>query len=262
MLFKKNTRLETTIDSGEAVDSKIGDKEIGMPRHVAIILDGNGRWAQAQGKPRIFGHQAGMFNVEHIAEVAASRGIEAMTLYAFSTENWKRAAEEVAFLMRLPVKFFDRFAPTLMRLNIKTQVIGNVAELPDALQQAIVRIEEMTKDNTGMTLLIALNYGSQIELTNMVKDVAKKVSDGVLAVEDIDGTVVEQHLLTKGLPPVDLLIRTSGEQRISNFLLWQIAYAELYFTDTPWPEFKEDAFDAAIESFRQRDRRFGGVKKR
>ena len=258
MLFKRKAQPTTpdeVLSHKEVIQSKT------VPAHIAIILDGNGRWAQAQGKPRIFGHQEGMFNVEHIAEVASNLGIEALTLYAFSTENWKRAADEVAFLMKLPVKFFDRFAPTLMRLNIKTEVLGNKSELPAELQDAISRIEEMTASNTGMKLMIALNYGSQDEITGMVKKIANKVKEGQLSTDDITTHVIEDHLLTKGLPPVDLLIRTSGEQRISNFLLWQIAYSELYFTHTAWPDFKEAALYEAIGTFQSRDRRFGGVKK-
>jgi len=255
MLFKKQAKTKTELSIAEQ-DSL---HKAHIPRHIAIILDGNGRWAQAQGKPRIFGHQEGMFNVEHIAEVASNLKIEAMTLYAFSTENWKRAADEVAFLMKLPVKFFDRFAPTLMRLNIKTEVIGNKVELPDELQDAICRIETMTADNTGMKLMIALNYGAQDEIIGMVKKVANKVKEGKLSTHDINQEIVDNHLLTKGLPPVDLLIRTSGERRISNFLLWQIAYAELYFTELAWPEFKEAALYEAIADYQSRERRFGGV---
>jgi len=262
MLFKfkktsklqfEDTSLSTTIDK-ESVLKKP------LPRHIAIILDGNGRWAKHRAKPRMFGHQEGMFNVEHVASVASTMGIEAMTLYAFSTENWKRAADEVAFLMKLPIKFFDRFAPTLMKLNIKTEIIGEKTELPEELQDAIYRIEEMTSKNTGMKLMIALNYGSQDEIIGMVKKVVNKIKEGDLLAEDITSEVIDDHLLTKGLPSVDLLIRTSGEQRISNFLLWQIAYAELYFTDIAWPDFKEDALYEAVAEFQKRDRRFGGVK--
>jgi len=257
MLLRKKSKSEkpsTSFDKEPLLKGQV-------PRHIAIILDGNGRWAQHQGKPRIFGHQEGMFNVEHIAEVGSCLGIEAMTLYAFSTENWKRTADEVAFLMKLPVRFFDRFAPTLMRLNIKTEVMGNKSELPEELQDAISRIEMMTAKNTGMKLMIALNYGSQDEIIGMVKAIANRVAKGELLVEQINSETIDAHLLTDGLPPVDLLIRTSGEQRISNFLLWQIAYAELYFTDTAWPDFKEDALYEAIAEFQRRDRRFGDVKK-
>lgn len=260
MLFRKKLKLENTKPSATVYDKDAVLKKK-IPRHVAIILDGNGRWAQKQGKPRVFGHQEGMINVEHIVKTASEIGIEAMTLYAFSTENWKRAADEVAFLMKLPIKFFDRFAPTLMELNIKTEIIGNKAELPKELQDAICRIEEMTSENTGMKLMIALNYGSQDEIVGMVKKVATKVKSGELSIDEIHSETVDAHLLTQGLPPVDLLIRTSGEHRISNFLLWQIAYSELYFTDVAWPEFKEDALYAAIAEFQRRERRFGGVKK-
>ena len=260
MLFKKKSNIEIVESSVSTTLNKESVLEKPIPRHIALILDGNGRWAKAQGKPRVFGHQEGMFNVEHIAEVASKMGVEAMTLYAFSTENWKRSADEVAFLMKLPVKFFDRFAPTLMRLNIKTEVIGNKLELPEELQDAIFRIEEMTNVNTGMKLMIALNYGSQDELVGMVKKVANKVKVGKLSVDDISADVVDAHLLTAGLPPVDLLIRTSGEQRISNFLLWQIAYAEIIFTDLAWPEFKEDALYEAVAEYQRRDRRFGDAK--
>ena len=257
MLLRKKSKSEN-ISTSSKKESLL---ENHIPRHIAIILDGNGRWAQRQGKPRIFGHQEGMFNVEHIAEVGSKMGIEAMTLYAFSTENWKRTADEVAFLMKLPIKFFNRFAPTLMRLNIKTEVMGNKSELPEDLQDAISRIEEMTAKNTGMKLMIALNYGSQDEIIGMVKTIANKVIAGEVSVEAINQETVDTHLLTAGLPPVDLLIRTSGEQRISNFLLWQIAYAELYFTDIAWPDFKEEALHEAVAEFARRDRRFGDVKK-
>jgi len=269
MLFKKKSKSEIVNSSLPTVLNKESVQTLtkrsvlahSIPRHIAIILDGNGRWAQQRGKPRVFGHQEGMFNVEHIASVASKMGIEAMTLYAFSTENWKRAADEVAFLMKLPVTFFDRFAPTLMELNIKTEVIGNKSELPESLQDAIRRIEAMTNENTGMKLMIALNYGSQDEIVGMVKKVANKVKEGELLVDDINSEIVDENLLTDGLPPVDLLIRTSGEHRISNFLLWQIAYAELYFTNIAWPDFKEDALYEAVAEFQRRDRRFGGVKK-
>jgi len=261
MLFKKKSKSETVKSTHTTTLDKESVRTRPIPQHIALILDGNGRWAEQRGKPRVFGHQEGMFNVEHIAEVASIMGVEAMTLYAFSTENWKRSADEVAFLMKLPVKFFDRFAPTLMRLDIKTEVIGNKPELPEPLQDAIRRIEAMTGKNTGMKLMIALNYGSQDEIVGMVKKVANKVKEGKLPVDDIDPEIVDAHLLTAGLPPVDLLIRTSGEQRISNFLLWQIAYSELYFTDVAWPDFKEDELYQAVAEFQRRDRRFGGVKK-
>lgn len=259
MLFKKKSKLENRVVS-TALD-KDSIRAGTLPRHVAIILDGNGRWAQERGKPRMFGHQEGMINVKNVAAVGAKMGIKTMTLYAFSTENWKRAADEVAFLMKLPIRFFDEFAPILMELNILTQVIGNKSALPEELQAAIRRIETMTAVNTGMKLMIALNYGSQDEIVSMVKQISSKVKAEELAVTDINSEVIDSHLLTAGLPPVDLMIRTSGEQRISNFLLWQLAYAELYFTDTAWPDFGEDALYEAVGEFQSRNRRFGGVKK-
>ena len=258
MLFKKKLKSEDRVVSTVLDKDQIRAKP--LPRHVAIILDGNGRWAQKRGKPRFFGHQEGMINVKHVAAVGAKMGIEAMTLYAFSTENWKRAADEVAFLMKLPIRFFDEFAPVLMALNIKMEIIGNKPELPEELQAAIARIEAMTGGNTGMRLMIALNYGSQDEITGMVKQIAAKVEAGALSIDEINASVIDDCLLTAGLPPVDLMIRTSGEHRISNFLLWQIAYAELYFTTTAWPDFKEDALYEAVAEFQGRDRRFGGVK--
>ena len=263
MIFKKKILSNTTKTTDITVVTKqsVLSSNVPVPRHVAIILDGNGRWAQAQGKPRVFGHQEGMINVEHVAEVASDLGVKTMTLYAFSTENWKRAVDEVAFLMKLPIRFFDRFAPTLMRLNIKTEVIGEKSALPAELQDAITRIETMTVNNTGMKLMIALNYGSQDEIIGMVKQVTQQVVAGTLTIDEINAQVIDDHLLTAGLPPVDLLIRTSGEQRISNFLLWQIAYAEIYFTPVAWPDFKEEALYEAVAEFQRRDRRFGGVKK-
>jgi len=257
MLFKNKKTVDEVVEVNLDKETILAGS---IPQHVAIILDGNGRWAKQRGKPRMFGHQEGMVNVKHVAAVASKMGIEAMTLYAFSTENWKRAADEVAFLMKLPIRFFDEFAPVMMELNIRMEIMGDKAGLPEELQKAIADIEALTGKNTGMRLMVALNYGSQDELVGMVKKVATKVQDGVLAVEDITPSIVEGHLLTKELPPVDLLIRTSGEQRISNFLLWQIAYAELYFTHTAWPDFKEDALYEAVATYQQRDRRFGGIK--
>ena len=230
-----------------------------IPKHVAIILDGNGRWAKAQGKPRFFGHQEGMVNVEHIARCASNIGIEVLTLYAFSTENWRRATDEVAFIMKLPIRFFERFAPTLMDLNIRMEIIGNKNGLPVEVQRSVQNIETMTHQNTGMRLVIALNYGAQDELLQMVRHVATKVKENALQIDNINETVVEAHLMTAGLRAVDLLIRTSGEQRISNFLLWQIAYAELYFTPVAWPDFKADQFYEALAEYERRDRRFGGL---
>ena len=201
-----------------------------LPQHIAIILDGNGRWAKKRGLPRPAGHQEGAMNVREITKLCANIGIKALTVYAFSTENWKRPDEEVKFLMKLPIKFFNEFAPELVENNIRLKVIGNVEELPIDLQQKVLEISELTKNNTKMTLTIALNYGSQDEIKQAVQAIATEVKNGQLNVEDINEDVIDQHLMTSDLPPLDLMIRTSGELRISNYLLWQLAYAELYFT--------------------------------
>ena len=196
-----------------------------LPQHIAIILDGNGRWAKKRGLPRTAGHQEGAMNVREITKLCANIGIKALTVYAFSTENWKRPDEEVKFLMKLPIKFFNEFAPELVENNIRLKVIGNVEELPTDLQQKVLEISELTKNNTKMTLTIALNYGSQDEIKQAVQAIATDVKNGQLNVEDINEDVIDQHLMTSDLPPLDLMIRTSGELRISNYLLWQLAYA-------------------------------------
>jgi len=250
MPFKK--KIETRIlDKNEILNKP-------LPRHIGIILDGNGRWAKKRGLPRTFGHQEGMINVKNIGVECSKLGVEAVTVFAFSTENWKRAADEVEFIMKLPIKFFDKFTPDLMENNIRLQVIGNRAELPKKLQEKIIEIETLTQNNNRMVLNVALNYGAQDEIIEMVKEISRKVKDGRFNEELLDAEFIEAHLQTKGLPAVDLLVRTSGELRISNFLLWQIAYAELHFTDVLWPDFKEEALYTAIADFQSRKRRFGG----
>ena len=230
-----------------------------IPNHVAIILDGNGRWAKKRGLPRTAGHQEGAMNVREITKLCANIGIKALTVYAFSTENWKRPDEEVKFLMKLPIKFFNEFAPELVENNIRLKVIGNVEELPTDLQQKVLEISELTKNNTKMTLTIALNYGSQDEIKQAVQAIATEVKNGQLNVEDINEDVIDQHLMTSDLPPLDLMIRTSGELRISNYLLWQLAYAELYFTSIAWPDFKEEQLYEALLDYQKRNRRFGAL---
>ena len=229
-----------------------------LPQHIAIILDGNGRWAKKRGLPRTAGHQEAM-NVREITKLCANIGIKALTVYAFSTENWKRPDEEVKFLMKLPIKFFNEFAPELVENNIRLKVIGNVEELPIDLQQKVLEISELTKNNTKMTLTIALNYGSQDEIKQAVQAIATDVKNGQLNVEDINEDVIDQHLMTSDLPPLDLMIRTSGELRISNYLLWQLAYAELYFTSIAWPDFKEEQLYEALLDYQKRNRRFGAL---
>ncbi|MBS3198506.1 isoprenyl transferase [Turicibacter bilis] len=230
-----------------------------LPQHIAIILDGNGRWAKKRGLPRTAGHQEGAMNVREITKLCANIGIKALTVYAFSTENWKRPDEEVKFLMKLPIKFFNEFAPELVENNIRLKVIGNVEELPTDLQQKVLEISELTKNNTKMTLTIALNYGSQDEIKQAVQAIATDVKNGQLNVEDINEDVIDQHLMTSDLPPLDLMIRTSGELRISNYLLWQLAYAELYFTSIAWPDFKEEQLYEALLDYQKRNRRFGAL---
>lgn len=230
-----------------------------LPQHIAIILDGNGRWAKKRGLPRTAGHQEGAMNVKEISILCSNMGIKALTIYAFSTENWKRPKEEVKFLMKLPIRFFDEFAPELMANNIRLKTIGEPSALPEELQNKIVEISEMTKNNTNMVLTIALNYGSQDEIKRAVQEVASQVKAGELLVEDINESLIEEHLMTADLPPLDLMIRTSGEKRISNFLLWQMAYAELYFTTVAWPDFKENQLLEAFADYQERDRRFGGI---
>ena len=220
-----------------------------LPQHIAIILDGNGRWAKKRGLPRTAGHQEGAMNVREITKLCANIGIKALTVYAFSTENWKRPDEEVKFLMKLPIKFFNEFAPELVENNIRLKVIGNVEELPIDLQQKVLEISELTKNNTKMTLTIALNYGSQDEIKQAVQAIATEVKNGQLNVEDINEDVIDQHLM----------IRTSGELRISNYLLWQLAYAELYFTSIAWPDFKEEQLYEALLDYQKRNRRFGAL---
>lgn len=230
-----------------------------LPQHIAIILDGNGRWAKKRGLPRTAGHQEGAMNVREITKLCANIGIKALTVYAFSTENWKRPDEEVKFLMKLPIKFFNEFAPELVENNIRLKVIGNVEQLPIELQQKVLEISELTKNNTKMTLTIALNYGSQDEIKQAVQAIATEVKNGQLNVEDITEDVIDQHLMTADLPPLDLMIRTSGELRISNYLLWQLAYAELYFTSIAWPDFKEEQLYEALVDYQKRNRRFGAL---
>ena len=230
-----------------------------LPQHIAIILDGNGRWAKKRGLPRTAGHQEGAMNVREITKLCANIGIKALSVYAFSTENWKRPDEEVKFLMKLPIKFFNEFAPELVENNIRLKVIGNVEELPIDLQQKVLEISELTKNNTKMTLTIALNYGSQDEIKQAVQAIATEVKNGQLNVEDINEDVIDQHLMTSDLPPLDLMIRTSGELRISNYLLWQLAYAELYFTSIAWPDFKEEQLYEALLDYQKRNRRFGAL---
>lgn len=228
-----------------------------IPRHVAIIMDGNGRWAKRQGMARMFGHRQGVETVHRITEAAAELGISYMTLYAFSTENWNRPKEEVDALMALLVDTIAKETPTLMKNNIRLQTIGDLGRLPQATHDNFVACIEETSENTGLTLVIALSYSSRWELIRATQMVASAVKEGKMLIEDIDEEVIGSYLTTSDMPDPDLLIRTSGELRISNFLLWQLAYSELYFTDCLWPEFTPEEFYHAIVDYQHRERRFG-----
>ncbi len=228
-------------------------------RHVAIIMDGNGRWAKAQGKPRSAGHLAGVENVRTIAIAADELGIEYLTLYAFSTENWKRSADEVGYLMKLPAFFFEKYMRELMDRGFRIRMLGEMDALPEATARVLRKAMDDSASNTGLSLNIAMNYGSRREITLAAKAYAQDVLAG-RADADLSEEAFEKYLMTDGFPPVDLLIRTSGEYRISNFLLWQIAYAELSFVPESWPDFTPDSLKRCIEEFSGRDRRFGGVK--
>lgn len=228
-----------------------------LPKHVAIIMDGNGRWAKNRGMMRTFGHENGAKAVKEVVEGSAELGIENLTLYAFSTENWKRPKMEVDTLMKLLISSLRKEIKTFHESNIKLSVIGNINTLPGKVQKELLEVIEKTKNNNRMTLTIALSYGSREELINTVKEISIKVKNNIISPEKIDESIINEHLYTQNLPDVDILIRTSGEQRISNFLLWQIAYAELYFTDTLWPDFTKQHLHEAIIEYQKRERRFG-----
>lgn len=236
-----------------------------IPKHIAIIMDGNGRWAQNRRLPRIAGHKEGMETVKKITKEANRLGVKVLTLYAFSTENWKRPDEEVNFLMQLPVDFFDTFVPELIEENVQVHVMGYEEYLPTHTQDAVKRAIEQTADNDGLVLNFALNYGSRAEIISAMKQMAQEVKDDQLAIEAIDDTVMGDHLMTGFLPEElrdpELVVRTSGEERISNFLLWQLAYSELYFTKALWPDFDGAHLETAIAAFQSRNRRFGGLNK-
>jgi len=232
------------------------DKEK-LPKHVAVIMDGNGRWAKQRGKLRIFGHENGVEAVRDTVESCAKLQMEYLTLYAFSTENWNRPKREVETLMKLLVSSLRKELKTLNKNNIKLSTIGDINSLPSKAQKELAEVVSKTAGNTGMILTLALSYGSREEIKTAVKEISIKVKNSIIAPENIDQTVINDHLYTHFLPDVDLLIRTSGEQRISNFLLWQIAYAELYFIDVFWPDFREHHLVEAILSYQNRERRFG-----
>lgn len=236
------------------------DNEHNNPRHIAIIMDGNGRWAKKRGMSRNFGHQQGTKNLQKIIEVCLEIGVSTLTVFAFSTENWSRPQKEIDYLMQIALDFFENNRIEAQKRNIRIKIIGEKEKLSADLIEKIRVIEEETRHNQDLTFVVALNYGSQQELTAATKAIAQKVVNNEMSLDDIRIETIGNNLYTKDLPPVDFLIRTSGELRISNFLLWQIAYAELYFTKKLWPDFNKSEFIKAIEEFKTRQRRFGGLE--
>lgn len=244
-MFKKNKKIA---------------QEVPAPAHVGIIMDGNGRWAKNQGKPRIFGHKAGMDRLKDTAIYGQKQGIKVMTVYAFSTENWTRPIDEVKFIMSLPIDFYGKYVPILKAENIQIRMIGERKGLPDATLKAIDKAALDTAENTGMILTFAMNYGGRADILLAVQDIIKQGYKADEVTEDLISEHLQTSILPADLRDPDLIIRTSGELRLSNFLPWQTAYSELYFTDVPWPDFNEEQLDLAIETYQKRDRRYGGVK--
>lgn len=238
----------------------MADDKRGIPRHIAIILDGNGRWAKKRLLPRNAGHAAGSKNVEKICAAAWDMGIEYVTMYAFSTENWARPKDEVDALMKLLGSYLKDCINTSRKNNMQVRVIGDISRLDRSLQEKIQELEEVSAQNTGLHFQVALNYGSRDEITRCIRKIVQEAKDGNLDIGSIDEDVISSHLDTYDIPDPDLMIRTSGEQRLSNYLLWQLAYSEFYFTDVLWPDFDKKELEKAVEFYRMRDRRFGGVK--
>lgn len=228
-----------------------------VPKHIAIIMDGNGRWAKQQGMIRAFGHQNGTKTVNQIVEACSDINVTHLTLYAFSTENWNRPKYEVDALMTIMVNSLKKELPTMMEKNVQVTAIGNIYKLPSNVKKVINEVIDKTKNNKKIRLSLALSYGSREELTTAIKEIASKVKNNIISTDNIDASVINQHLYTHDMPDVDLLIRTSGEHRISNFLLWQIAYAELYFCDVLWPDFTPEHLFEAVINYQNRERRFG-----
>ena len=249
---RKNTMSDAALDlSGIDLNN--------IPQHIAIIMDGNGRWAKAQGKIRTYGHQAGAETLKKIVRAADKIGIKVISAYAFSTENWKRPVTEVNFIMELLSRYLTNEIDEFKENNVQVRFIGSQEGLPEIVKQKMAHAVAETKDNTGIILNLAINYGGQAEILHAVKSIAQKAANGNIAVDEITSEVFEQHLYTKGLPAPDLLIRPGGDLRISNFLLWQIAYAEIWTTDVYWPDFSEEHLLQAIRAFQGRERRFGGL---
>ncbi|MFY4773916.1 isoprenyl transferase [Metabacillus sp. RGM 3146] len=255
--------LKRTRDSKKSSDTAISAKDDIMkgtiPSHIAIIMDGNGRWANKRSLPRMAGHHEGMKVVRKITKLANELGVQALTLYAFSTENWKRPKIEVDFLMKLPEEFLATYLPELVEKNVQVRVMGDKDRLPRHTLSAVNKAIKETEKNTGLILNFALNYGSRTEIIQAIKKIADDAKEHKLNIDQIDESVLSDYLMTNALQDPDLLIRTSGEIRLSNFMLWQLAYTELWFTDVLWPDFKEVDFLQAIADYQQRGRRFGGI---
>lgn len=258
-MFKKffSKKVEQPQKADSATKMNNGEK---IPSHIAIIMDGNGRWANKRKMPRIAGHHEGMKNVRKITRYADDIGIKVLTLYAFSTENWKRPKAEVEFLMGLPEQFLNTFLPELMERNIRVETIGEIEALPEGTKRALNKAIETTKNNTGLVLNFAMNYGGRREIVKAMQTIAQEIEAGNLTIDQIDEQCVDHYLMTSHLPEPDLLIRTSGEIRLSNFMLWQLAYAEFWFTDVHWPDFTEETLAEAIAAYQNRNRRYGGLK--
>ncbi|MFS0643469.1 isoprenyl transferase [Siminovitchia sp. 179-K 8D1 HS] len=258
-MFNKMKLWKTSKDKEHSED-RIGQiLNQPIPRHIAIIMDGNGRWAKKRALPRIAGHHEGMKTVRKITKAANRLGVQILTLYAFSTENWKRPKSEVDYLMKLPEEFLGNFLPELVKENVKVSVMGDTSRLPGYTRKAVDRAINDTRHNNGLILNFALNYGSRAEIIHAIKQISADVKDGRLKESDIDDECFSNYLMTKQLNDPDLLIRTSGELRLSNFMLWQLAYTELFFIDVLWPDFSEKHLLDAIESFQSRSRRYGGL---
>lgn len=249
-----------TEDKLQRTAERLGVKVEDMPRHIAIIMDGNGRWAQKKGLPRPEGHRRGGKTVEKIAQTCVDLGIESLTIYSFSIENWKRPETEVNALMHLYTEYLVKIRPTLMENNVKLVHLGRVAQLPDEVKAELAQTMRMTAKNTGMILAIALNYGARAEIIDATKKIAQEYRAGRLRLKDIDEKCISDNLYTAALPDPDLLIRTANEMRVSNFLLWQISYSEFYVTRTLWPDFKKSDLEKAILAYARRTRRFGQVE--
>ncbi|MBQ7677829.1 MAG: isoprenyl transferase [Lachnospiraceae bacterium] len=230
-----------------------------IPKHIAIILDGNGRWAKSKGMPRTYGHKKGAENVENVCRAAYELGVSYLTVYAFSTENWSRPSDEVKALMLLLDNYLEKCLEMSEKNNMRVRVIGDLSKLEKKMQERIAVLEEASKDYTGLTFIVALNYGSRDEILRAARRIAADVRDEKLAVEDIEEETFSRYLDTDGIPDPDLMIRTSGEQRLSNYLLWQLAYAEFYFTPVAWPDFDKAELEKAIRAYQDRDRRYGKV---